>query len=90
MRVRDFYNFLTSKNIIKKEKFTGLDLNSNFIKLCKNKYPDANFKISNFLLDENIFEKADIFTMFGLLNINFKEIDNYDYSRMMIKKEHFM
>ena len=82
----DFYNFLISKNIIKKEKFTGLDLNSNFIKLCKHKYPDANFKISNFLLDENIIEKADIFTMFGLLNINFKEIDNYDYSRIMIKK----
>lgn len=43
----DFYKHL--KERFQKIEYTGLDLNPNFIKICEEKYPEANFQLANLL-----------------------------------------
>ena len=43
----DFYKFLKKKKI--KFKYSGIDINEDFINICKKKYKKANFIKSHFL-----------------------------------------
>jgi 2-polyprenyl-3-methyl-5-hydroxy-6-metoxy-1,4-benzoquinol methylase len=48
----DFYRFLQRRGI--KVKYTGVDINENFIDLAKKKYPECTFKVMN--ADDDEFE----------------------------------
>ena len=82
----NFYDFLSNNFEKKNFSYTGIDINKNLIKFCKNKHLDKNadFFVSNILLNEFNGRTWDVVTMFGLLNLKINEIDKYDFVRDMI------
>lgn len=79
----DFYTFLKKKNI--KFKYTGIDLNENFININKKKYKSSDFYCTDFL-NFNYKKKFDYCFFHGVLNIKFKKKNNYRYFISFIKK----
>ena len=79
----DFYTFLKKKKF--KFKYTGIDVNKNFINKNKKKYKNYKFYCSDFL-EFNHNQKYDYCFFHGVLNINFKNFDNYEYFYSFIKK----
>jgi SAM-dependent methyltransferase len=63
----DFYRFLKRRGI--NVKYTGVDINENFIKLAKGKYPECTFKVMNADDDplEGYFDYIFICGVFNLL-----------------------
>lgn len=81
-----FANFLEENNI-SINNYTGIDINKNFIEHNKIKYPKYHFYKYNILKENYLLkEKWDIVVMIGILNYNFKDDSNYDYSKTFIKK----
>jgi len=61
----DLFKFIIKKKI--KLKYSGIDINNNFIKICKKNFPSKNCKFYN----KSIFnhnQSFDLTTSFGLLN----------------------
>jgi len=81
----DFRSFLKFQDI-KVANYSGCDINSELIECCKNRFPEDNFSTANFLNDDLIHPSYDIVTLFGVLNFRFKEFNNMDFARQMIKK----
>ena len=62
----DFYRFLKRRNI--DVKYTGVDINENFISLAKSKYPECTFKVMN--ADDDEFEGFyDYIFICGVFNL---------------------
>ena len=61
-------DFIISKNIL--IKYLGIDVNSNLIEKCKEKYPKSIFECCSV---EDIKEDCDIFIASGLFNRKFKD-----------------
>ena len=62
----DFYKFLTRRGI--NVKYTGVDINENFISLAKSKYPECVFKVMN--ADDDRFEGFyDYIFICGVFNL---------------------
>ncbi|MAJ13371.1 MAG: methyltransferase type 11 [SAR116 cluster bacterium] len=80
----NYYEFLLKS--LKKTQFTytGIDINSSFIKLCKLKHENAEFFVKNILTDDIKKRTWNIVTMFGLLNLKIEGIDKYEFARDMI------
>ncbi len=63
----DFYRFLKRRGI--KVKYTGVDINENFIDLAQKKYPKCTFKVMN--ADDDEFEGFyDYIFICGVFNLN--------------------
>ena len=80
----DLYTYLSNKNKLPK-KYTGIDINPNFINHCKKKFPSLQFHVGN-LIDHNFTdEHFDIVLMVGVLSYNFKEFDNIRFTKEVVR-----
>ena len=80
----DLYTYLYDKNKLPK-KYTGIDINPNFINHCKKKFPSLQFHVGN-LIDHNFTdENFDIVLMVGVLSYNFKEFDNIRFTKEVVR-----
>jgi SAM-dependent methyltransferase len=80
----DFYDFLKKKKI--KFKYTGIDINKDFINLCKKKYKKTSFIKSHFL-DYKIKSKPTYIIISGSLNL---PVDDYGFVFLKIIKKMFI
>ena len=63
----DFYKFLKRRGV--QVKYTGVDINANFINLAKSKYPECTFKVMN--IDEDTLEGYyDYIFICGVFNLS--------------------
>ncbi len=68
----DFYRFLKRRGI--HVKYTGVDINQNFINLAKKKYPECTFKVMN--ADDDQFDGYfDYIFICGVFNLNVPGVD---------------
>jgi ubiquinone/menaquinone biosynthesis C-methylase UbiE len=63
----DFYRFLKRRDIT--VRYTGVDINKNFINLGKNKYPECTFKVMN-ADDDEFTAFYDYIFICGVFNLN--------------------
>jgi len=69
----DFYKFLKRQGI--NVKYTGVDINENFISLAKSKYPECDFKVMN--ADDDRFEGFyDYIFICGVFNLQVPGVDD--------------
>jgi len=69
----DFYKFLKRRGI--HVKYTGVDINENFINLAKSKYPECTFKVMN--ADDDQFEGFyDYIFICGVFNLQVPGVDD--------------
>ncbi len=69
----DFYKFLKRRGI--HVKYTGVDINENFISLAKAKYPECDFKVMN--ADDDQFEGFyDYIFICGVFNLQVPGVDD--------------
>jgi SAM-dependent methyltransferase len=69
----DFYKFLKRRGI--NVKYTGVDINENFIRLAKNKYPECTFNVMN--ADDDQFEGFyDYIFICGVFNLEVPGVDD--------------
>ena len=69
----DFYKFLKRRGI--NVKYTGVDINENFISLAKSKYPECTFKVMS--ADEDQFEGFyDYIFICGVFNLQVPGVDD--------------
>jgi SAM-dependent methyltransferase len=69
----DFYKFLKRRGI--NVKYTGVDINENFINLAKNKYPECIFKVMN--ADDDEFDGFyDYIFICGVFNLQVPGVDD--------------
>ena len=69
----DFYKFLKRRGI--NVKYTGVDINENFINLAKSKYPECTFKVMN--ADDDRFEGFyDYIFICGVFNLQVPGVDD--------------
>ncbi len=69
----DFYKFLKRRGI--NVKYTGVDINENFIRLAKNKYSECTFKVMN--ADDDRFEGFyDYIFICGVFNLEVPGVDD--------------
>jgi SAM-dependent methyltransferase len=80
----DFLDYLKSRPASWPRAYCGIDINPEFVKICSEAHPDAQFMLGNILIDE--VPSADIVAMFGLLNLRFHEFDNLVFARRMIER----
>ena len=63
----DLYKFIIDQKGVENLKYIGTEINQNFIEICQEKYPEANF-----ILQDNIIpsfnNKSDVVVMSGLFN----------------------
>jgi ubiquinone/menaquinone biosynthesis C-methylase UbiE len=77
----DFYRFLKRRGIT--TKYTGVDINENFINLAREKYPECSFRVMN--ADEDEFEGYyDYIFICGVFNLNVPGVDD-DMKNALIK-----
>ncbi len=63
----DFYRFLKRRGI--NVSYTGVDINENFIRLAREKYPDCTFKVMN--ADDDEFDRFyDYIFICGVFNLS--------------------
>ena len=68
----DFYRFLKRRGI--QVKYTGVDINENFIALARKKYPECTFRVMN--ADDDAFEGFfDYIFICGVFNLNVPGVD---------------
>lgn len=69
----DFYRFLKRRDVT--VKYTGVDINPNFIALAKEKYPECTFRVMN--ADDDEFEGFyDYIFICGVFNLNVPGVDD--------------
>jgi SAM-dependent methyltransferase len=69
----DFYKFLKRRGI--NVKYTGVDINENFINLAKKKYPECTFRVMN--ADDDQFEGFyDYIVICGVFNLQVPGVDD--------------
>jgi SAM-dependent methyltransferase len=69
----DFYKFLKRRGIT--VKYTGVDINENFIGLAKQKYPECTFEVMN--TDDDRFEGFyDYIFICGVFNLRVPGVEN--------------
>ncbi len=81
----DFYSFLNEyygKNSA--FRYAGIDINSDLINECKNRFPDVSYEVRNILVDPYQENSWDVVTMFGLLNYKIPDYDNLAYAKNFI------
>lgn len=74
----DLYVFIQSKDI--EVEYTGIDLSSEIIKICKKKYPELKFLCTDILKDFTI-EKADF-----VLSSGIHSIGSFSRTKKLIKR----
>ena len=79
----DLYTYLRNKNKLPK-KYTGIDINPDFINHCKKKFPSLQFHVGNLIDNHTTDEKFDIVLMVGVLSYNFKEFDNIKFTKEVV------
>src|SRR5512147_1420956 len=68
----DFYRFLKRRSI--QVKYTGVDINENFIALARKKYPECTFRVMN--ADDDVVEGLfDYIFICGVFNLNVPGVD---------------
>jgi len=80
-----FLEFLTETGM-PPAQYTGCDINPALIDHCKRQHPSADFCVANLLLDPIPGGPWDVVVMFGLVNFRFREFDNFDFLRAMLKR----
>ncbi|GAB6100055.1 class I SAM-dependent methyltransferase [Halanaerocella petrolearia] len=80
----DLFSYLNKNNI--NINYIGIDIVPDFIDYCKEEYPQQEFYCKNVMLDFDKLPKADIVIALGILNYNFDEVSNFEYSKLFIKK----
>ncbi len=71
----DFYRFLKRRGI--KVKYTGIDINENFIGLAKQKYPECTFSVMNADADDDELEGYfDYIFICGVFNLEVPGVDD--------------
>jgi len=77
----DFYRFLQRRGI--NVKYTGVDINENFINLAKKKYPECEFKVMN-IDDESLEGFYDYIFICGVFNLQVPGVDD-DLKNALVK-----
>jgi SAM-dependent methyltransferase len=81
----DFYKFLKRRGI--NVKYTGVDINENFIRLAKSKYPECTFKVMN--ADDDQFEGFyDYIFICGVFNLQVPGVDDDMKNALVTLFEH--
>jgi SAM-dependent methyltransferase len=80
----DFGNYLYGDPALAPASYSGIDINPDLIKVCRQRHPSGNFEVRNVLRRPYSEERWDIVTMFGLLNLRFTEFSNEEYAREFI------
>lgn len=80
----DFFSYLNSINI--KINYIGVDIVPHFVNYCKKKYSKQDFYCKNIMLNFDQLPSADIVVALGILNYNFDEVSNFEYSKLFIEK----
>lgn len=79
----DFLTFLNKKNI-KYKSFSGVDINPSFIASCLYRFPNNKFYINDFMSIAKTNTKYDYIFAFGLLNLKYKNLVNFNYLKNFI------
>jgi SAM-dependent methyltransferase len=69
----DFYRFLKRRGIT--VRYTGVDINKNFIDLAREKYPECSFKVTN-TDDDDLDGFFDYIFICGVFNLNVPGVDD--------------
>lgn len=69
----DFYKFLKRRGI--NVRYTGVDINENFISLAKSKYPECSFKVMN-IDDDQLEGFYDYIFICGVFNLQVPGVDD--------------
>jgi len=77
----DLYGFLIKKGL--NIRYTGYDINENFIKIAKRVYPNARFEVKD-IEEDKINDKFDWVFSCGIFNI--KISDNKSFIQNMLKR----
>ena len=80
----DFGDFLHADRIRAPCSYSGVDINPDLIEVCRQRHPTDTFEVRNVLCQPFGEEQWDIVTMFGLLNLRFREFSNEEYAREFI------
>jgi ubiquinone/menaquinone biosynthesis C-methylase UbiE len=80
----DFGDFLHADTARAPGSYSGIDINSDLIEVCRQRRPTDTFEVRNILSQPYGEEHCDIVTMFGLLNLRFTEFSNEEYARELI------
>ena len=80
----DLYTYLNDKNKLPR-KYTGIDINPDFVNYCKKKFPYLQFHVGNLIDDHFTDEHFDIVLMVGVLSYNFKEFDNIRFTKEVVR-----
>ncbi len=70
----DFYRFLKRRGI--SVRYTGVDINENFISLAKGKYPECTFKVMNTDDDDELEGFYDYIFICGVFNLQVPGVDD--------------
>lgn len=76
----DFSDYLFRNNI--EVNYTGFDINSDFIEIAKNKYPQHHFEVKDILTED--YQKFDWIVSTSCFNLALKEQDNYEFMYEML------
>jgi SAM-dependent methyltransferase len=79
----DFYDYLLNDDI---KSYKGIDINPKLIEIAKSRFPENEYEVRNILLDNHSHDKADIVTLFGILNFKLKTGNNLAYTKSMITR----
>ena len=79
----DFYQYLKDRDI--RAKYTGYDINGDLIKICRNKFPEADFEVKDIQKD-TIFEKFDFVFSSQTFNNKLQYDDNEKVIKDVLKK----
>jgi SAM-dependent methyltransferase len=79
----DLLTFL-KENINYQGKYTGIDITPEFIDVCMNRHPDADFRVMD-ILQDNIVEQWDFVILTGTLNFTIGN-RHTDFVKTMIAK----
>jgi cyclopropane fatty-acyl-phospholipid synthase-like methyltransferase len=80
----DLFSYLSINNI--NVDYIGVDIVPEFIDYCEKEYPQQEFYCKNVMLDFDQLPSTDIVVALGILNYNFDEVSNFEYSKLFIKK----
>ena len=81
----DYYDYLKQEGI--QIQYTGYDINSNFIKICRKRYPEASFEITD-IQNMTLTNKYDYVISSQVFNNKLVKDDNEEIIRDVIKKSY--
>ncbi len=80
----DFYDYLNRNDI--SVQYAGYDINSDFVKIGKEKYPECHFEVKDIVHEE--YPKYDWIISSSCFNLELKSQNNYDFIEEILRSSY--